>query len=86
LAHRARTRAANPGEPSDADETVLKTQMLNEDPLTLDESAMRITVDTDVPLGSFERPAFWHALRKRLATSGWIAPVDATQQAEAPSP
>jgi aminoglycoside phosphotransferase family enzyme/predicted kinase len=86
LAHRVRIRATNPGEPSDADESVLKTQTLRADPLTLDESAMAITVDTEVPLGSFEHPAFWHALRKRLAASGWIAPVYAMQQAKAPSP
>jgi predicted kinase len=74
LAKRLSRRAMQAGEPSDADENVLRLQRIEAEPLTHGETDLVVTVNTDVPLDSFEEPALWLPLFDRLGISrGWLS-------------
>jgi hypothetical protein len=74
LVERLRRRAMQAGEASDADETVLRLQLTEAEPLSEDESALVIAVDTDTPLDSFDDATFWGAVLDRLgACRGWLS-------------
>lgn len=74
LVERLRKRAMQAGEASDADETILRLQLTEAEPLTCDESALVVTTDTAAPLDSFDKQTFWGALLDRLAASrGWLS-------------
>lgn len=74
LVERLNRRATHAEEPSDADESVLRQQLIEGDPLTSDELAQTVSIETDVPVDAFERRAFWHPLLERLGASrGWLA-------------
>jgi aminoglycoside phosphotransferase family enzyme/predicted kinase len=70
LQRRVRQRAMGPYQPSDADETVLALQLANADPLTREELSSTVVFDTDVPIASFEEPAYWSPLLARLHHGG----------------
>lgn len=73
LVERLNRRAMHIGEPSDADERVLRRPLAELDPLTSAEAALTVAIDTEVSLDSFERRAFWHPLLERLGAScGWL--------------
>lgn len=74
LVERLNRRATLAEEPSDADESVLRRQLIDGDPLTNDELAQTVSIETDVPVDSFERREFWFSLLERLGASrGWLA-------------
>jgi predicted kinase len=73
LAERLTKRATQAGEPSDADENVLRLQLMEVEPLTCGEAVI-VTINTDVPVDSFEEQAPWLPLFNRLGTSrGWLS-------------
>ncbi len=73
LEQRVRARLALAESRSDADVTVLRQQFASAQPLSDEESALAVAVDTDVQIAAFQAPAYWHALFERLPASGWLA-------------
>lgn len=74
LLERLNKRKTRSGEPSDADESILRRQLTESDPLASDERAPVVSIDTDVCLDCLERQTFWHPLLERLGHSpGWLA-------------
>lgn len=66
LWERVRTRALEQPTASDAGPVVLVKQLANEEPLTSEEMADTVYLDTEVPLDAFAHIEYWEALRRRL--------------------
>jgi predicted kinase len=76
LIERVCARAAGPQGASDAGLTVLIRQLANEEPLTAQEMACTVWLDTEVPLSAYARRAYWHALLPRLPDRPGFDPAD----------
>jgi len=61
LARRVRARAAQGGDPSDADEAVLASQLRTCDPIDADEAQRTVRVASSGPVDVAELAAAWHA-------------------------
>jgi uncharacterized protein len=72
LQRRVRERSMGAYQPSDANETVLARQLENADPLTREELSSTVVFATDVPIASFEEPAYWKPLLARLHRAGGL--------------
>ena len=62
-----------PAEPSDADERVFVGQFERAEPLSAEETALTIGIDTDVPRTTLDSDTFWAPLCAALGIAGWLA-------------
>jgi len=70
---RLRERARAAAEPSDADERVFVGQFERAEPLSAEETALTIGIDTDVPRTTLDSDTFWAPLCAALGIAGWLA-------------
>lgn len=84
---RLRERARAAAEPSDADERVLAGQFERAEPLSAEEAALTIAIDTNVPRTALESDAFWAPLCTAMGIAGWLAggsPIRACDKTRVP--